>query len=497
MSDPGRQIAEPELCHVRYGAVQMPGGTRVDPGRETLAGAHPRHAIVAKPMAVSTTTTELPESRVRLDVEVPSDAVERVLGQVASEVGRDMKIPGFRKGKVPPQVVLQRLGRQELLGEAVQRGMADWYEEAVNSAGIAAVGHPKLDVGDLPEKGDALSFTVEVAVRPKATLGEYKGVEAARREPDASDEQVEQEVERLREALASLEPVEREAQNGDFLVLDYTGYIDGEPFEGGEGRGQTVELGSGRLIPGFEEQLVGAKPGEDRELKVKFPDDYGAEELAGKEATFETTVKEVREKRLPELDDEFALQAGGFDTLDELREDITRRLREADERAVDREFREAALDAVVANAKIDIPPDIVHGKAHDIWHQMEHRLRRQGIDPAQYVAITGKSEEDLIKEAEPDAEKSLKREAVLAAVVEAEGIEPTDEDLMEALREATPGVDDKNLQKAVERLEQDGRLNVLREDVAMRKAVDVVVENAKPIEPERAAAREKLWTPGS
>ena len=448
-------------------------------------------------MSVTTNTTELPESRVRLDVEVPAEAVERELNRAASELGRDMKIPGFRKGKVPPQVVLQRIGREQLLGEAVQRGIPDWYEEAVNGAHIAAVGHPKVDLGELPDKGSPLSFTVEVAVRPKAKLGDYKGVEAARREPEADDEQVTTELERLRDALASLEPVERAAQNGDFLVLDYTGYIDGEPFEGGEGRGQTVELGAGRLIPGFEDQLLGAKPGEERELKVKFPDDYGAEELAGKEATFAATVKEVREKTLPELDDEFALQAGGFDTLDELREDIARRLREADERAVEREFREAALDAVVDKAKIDVPHEVVHGKAHDIWHQMEHRLRRQGIDPAQYVALTGKSEEDLIKEAEPDAEQSLKREAVLAAIVAAEAIEPGDEELIEALREATPSVDEKKLAKALDRLKEDGRDNVLREDVAMRKAVDLVVEHAKPIDPERAAAREKLWTPGS
>jgi trigger factor len=277
--------------------------------------------------------------------------------------------------------------------------------------------------------------------------------------------------------------------------MDYTGTVGGEPFAGGEGRGQTLELGSGRLVPGFEEQLVGARPGDEREVAITFPDDYGAEELAGKDAVFAVTVREVREKRLPEADDEFALQAGGFDTLDELREDIARRVREADERAAEREFREAALDAAVDNAKIEIPQEVVHGKAHDIWHQMEHRLRRQGIDPAQYVAITGRSEDDLIKEAEPDAEKSLKREAVLAAIVEAEGIQPDDDELMAALREATPGVDDKKLAKALERLRKDGRDSVLREDVAMRKAVDVVVEHAKPIQPERAAAREKIWTP--
>jgi trigger factor len=448
-------------------------------------------------MPVSTSTTELDDSKVRLDVEVPGSEIEAELQRVARAAGEDMKIAGFRKGKVPPQVVIQHLGRAALLDEAIRHGIPDWYEEAVNAAGIAAVGHPKVDVGDVPaSKGEPLTFTVEVAVRPKATLGDWKGVEAPRREPEASDEAVTAEVERLREALASLEPVERAAQTGDFLVLDYTGFIDDEPFEGGEGRGQTIELGAGRLIPGFEDQLIGAKPGEDRTLQVTFPDDYGAEELAGKQARFDATVKEVREKRMPELDDEFALQAGGFDTLDELREDIARRIREADERRVKDEFREAALDAAVEKAKIDIPHDVIHGKAHDIWHQMEHRLRRSGIDPAQYLAISGKNEEEMLKEAEPDAEKSLKREAVLAAIVESEKIEATDEELLEALREATPGVEDKQLQKALDQLEKDGRLAVLREDVAMRKAVDLVADNARPIEPSLAEARGKIWTPG-
>jgi trigger factor len=448
-------------------------------------------------MPVSTSTTELGDSRVRLDVEVPGDAVEREVQRVAEAAARDMKIAGFRKGKVPPQVVIQQVGRPALLNEAIQHGMPDWYEEAVNAAGLAVVGHPKVDIGDVPEsKGAPLTFTVEVAVRPTATLGEYKGVEAPKREPEAAQDAIDAEVERLREALASLEPVDRAAKTGDFVVLDYTGYVDDEAFEGGEGRGQTIELGAGRLIPGFEDQLTGAKPGEDRTLNVKFPDDYGAEQLAGREARFETTVKEVREKRMPELDDEFALQAGGFDTLDELREDIARRLREADERRALDEFREAALDAVVEKAKVDLPHDVIHGKAHDIWHQMEHRLRHSGIDPQQYLAISGKTEEEILKEAEPDAEKSLRREAVLAAVVEAEGIEPSDDEILEFLKEGRPDADEKQLRKDLARLDKEGRLGVLRDDIAMRKAVDVITDNAKPIEPSLAEARGKIWTPG-
>src|SRR5260221_3111835 len=185
MPDAGPDIGDPELHHIGHGAVEVHQRTGVDPGQETVAGAHGPHAIVARPMAVTTSTTELPESRVRLDVEVEAQDVEREVNRAAGELGRDMKIPGFRKGKVPPQVVLQRLGREQLVSEAVQRGMADWYEEAVNSAGVAAVGHPKVDMKDLPEKGQPLTFTAEVAVRPKEQLGEYKGIEAPRHEPGA------------------------------------------------------------------------------------------------------------------------------------------------------------------------------------------------------------------------------------------------------------------------------------------------------------------------
>ena len=443
------------------------------------------------PPAVKTSTTELADSRVRLDVEVEPKAVEAEVQRAAQALARDMKIPGFRKGKVPPQVVLQRVGREAVLDEAVRGALPQWYQEAVEGAGVATIGDPKVDLGDLPEKGTPLAFTIEVGVRPPAKLGDWKGVEAPRREPEASPEAVDAEVDRLREAHASLEPVERPAQSGDFVVIDYLGKIDGEPFAGGEGRGQTIELGSGRLIPGFEDQLVGAAPGEERELKVKFPDDYGAAEVAGKDAVFEATVKEVREKRMPELDDEFALEAGGFDTVAELRADIEKRLREADERNAEREYREAVLDAVVQGATIELTKDLIHAKAHDLWHQMTHRLQHQGIDPRQYVAMTGKDEHDLIDEAEPDAEKALRREAVLAAVIEAENIEVSDDELIESLRGAGSNADDDQLRKALSKLVEDGRDRSLREDVAMRKAVDLIVDSAKPVSPARA----KLWTP--
>jgi trigger factor len=450
------------------------------------------------PAALKTNITELPDSRVRVDVEVPTEALERELKSAAAELGREMRVPGFRSGKVPAEVVLRQVGREAVLDEAVRRGLPGWYEEALAGAGIQTVGDPKVDLTDLPEKGSPLAFTIEVGVVPPARLGEYKGVEVGRREPNVEDQEVQAELERLRESHASLETVDRAAGEGDFVVMDYVGSLDGEPFEGGEGRGQVVELGSGRLIPGFEDQLKGASAGEERSVELTFPDDYPAEQLAGQDASFTVEVKEVKEKRLPELDDDFAVEAGGFDSLDELRSEIESRIAQAEDRAIEAEFREAAVDAVVAQAKIEVPKELVHSKAHEMWHRTARRLAAQGVNPEQYLAMTGKSEEELVVESEPDAETALKREAVLAAVVEAEGIEVSDDEIEQALRaSAPPDTGEKQLKRLMKRARSQGADDALREDIAMRKAVDLVVENAKPIEAERAAAREKLWTPES
>jgi trigger factor len=451
------------------------------------------------PGTVSTNTTELGDSRVRVDVEVAPEVIERELQSAAQSLGRDLKISGFRKGHVPPQVVLQRVGREAVLDEAVRRALPGWYEEALNNAHLATVGDPALNLGDLPEKGSPLSFSIEVGIRPPAQLGEYKGLEVGRREPEVSSEEVEAEIERMRESLASLETVDRPAQNGDFIVIDFVGRIDGEPFEGGEGRGYLLELGSGRFIPGFEEQLVGASAGDERDVTVSFPEDYGAEEVAGKDAVFAVSVKEVKEKRLPELDDDFAGEAGGFDSLDELRGDIESKLRQADENTVDQEFRQAVVDAAADASKVDIPHDLVHAKAHEMWHDTAHRLQHQGLDPAQYLQFVGKEEEELVTEAEPEAEQALKRESVLAAIVDAEGIEVSDDEAFEALRETaarqSQDVSEDALRRSFERAVEEGRDESLREDIAMRKAVDLLVDSAKPIPVEQAQARDKLWTP--
>jgi trigger factor len=446
--------------------------------------------------AVKTKTTELGDSRVRVEVEVPSEALETELKNAAAELGREMRVPGFRSGKVPPEVVLQQVGREAVMDEAVRRGLPGWYEQAVADAGIAAVGDPQLDLSDLPERGLPLSFTIEVGVVPPAQLGDYKGLEVGRREATVDENEVQAELERLRESLASLETVDRPAGSGDFVVIDFAGSVDGEPFEGGEARGHLVELGSGRLIPGFEEQLEGVAAGDEREVKLKFPDDYPAEHLAGKDASFAVEAKEVKEKRLPELDDDFAVEAGGYDSLDELRTELQQRIAEVHERDIEGQFREAAVDAAVAAADVEVPHELVHAKAHEMWHRTSRRLAAQGVDPNQYLQMTGKTEEELVTEAEPDAELALKREAVLTAIVQAEGIEVSDEEVAEALREAAgPDASDKQLKRAMKRARAQGADEALREDIAMRKAVDLLVEHAKPIAAEQAAAREALWTP--
>jgi trigger factor len=436
--------------------------------------------------ALKTTTTELGESRLRVAVEVESDAVEREVADAADVIGRDLKVPGFRKGKVPPQVVLRQIGRDAVLEEAVRRGLGDWYEQAVREAGIVPVGDPKLDVSDLPEKGAPLAFEFEVAVRPEAELGDWRAVEVERIEPAATDEEVDAELDRMRESLASLETVERTASKGDFVVMDFVGSVDGEPFEGGDARGFLLELGSGRLIEGFEEQLEGASAGDERTVEVTFPEDYQAEQLASKDASFAVTVKEVKEKRVPELDDELAVEAGGFDSLDELREDIATKIREAKESTAERDFREAAVDAVAAAATIEIPHDLVHAKAHEMWHQTTHRLQQQGLDPAQYLQLVNKTSEELIVESEPDAERALRREAALAAIVAAEGIEVDDAELLDVLREAStePGKQppsDKALQRSLKKARARGGDAALREDIALRKAVDLIVESVKAV----------------
>src|SRR5918997_1670167 len=360
--------------------------------------------------AVTTTVTELPESRVSVSVEVAAEEIQRSLESQARKLGREMKVPGFRTGKIPPAVVIQRIGREPILDEAVRGRLTDWYMKAVDDSGIAPVGDPDVDLG---------------------------------------------------------------------------GTIDGEPFEGGEGRDQLVEVGAGRLIPGFDEGLVGVSAGEQKTVDAQFPDDYAAKHVAGKAAQFEFTVKEVKHKDLPELDDDFASDAAGYDTLDELRESIAKELLEHDTSQVENEFRAAALDAAVADATVDVPDALVTARAQELLDRMMHSLTHQGISKAHYLQISGKTEEELVEESKPDAEIALRREAVLAAIIEAEKIEPTEAELLDAL-EGAAEKEQMSRQKLLDRLRSAGRVDMLAKEVAAEQAIDLVVRTAKPVAPDAA-----------
>jgi trigger factor len=444
---------------------------------------------------VKTSVTELPDSRVRVDVDVPPDDVDRGIGRAARGLARDMRLPGFRKGKAPPSLIIQRVGREAVLQQALRDSLPEWYERALLSSGVNPVGDPNIEVTSVPDdEGEPLSFQFEVGVRPPAELGEYKGLEVGRPETDVPDDVLEQELERLRENFARLEDVERPAAKGDFVLVDFRGTIDGEPFEGGEAHDELVELGGGRLLEGFEEQLEGASAGEQREVKITFPDDYRAEQLAGKDASFEITVKEVREKVLPDLGDEFAVSAGGFDTLDELRDDIREKLRTAAEERTEAEFRLAAVDAAVDASKVVVPAEILNGRAAERWERVERQIAAQGLDPTAYLRMQGKTREEIIEESKPDAEQELKREAVLSAIADVEEIDVTEEEMLEAL-EHTAEHERTTPEKLLERLRKAGRDSLVREDLRIRKTIDLLAESAKPIPLAQAEARERLWTP--
>jgi trigger factor len=301
-------------------------------------------------------------------------------------------------------------------------------------------------------------------------------------------------VQQLRERSGRLETVDRPAQRGDFVVMDYAGTLAGQAFPGGEGRDQMVELGSERLVPGFEDQLQGARGGEERTVTVTFPEDYGAPDLAGQTAEFAVSVKEVKAKELPPLDDDLATEAG-FDTLEELRDDIRTRLREADEQRIEAEFRETALDAAVAGASVDIPDALVEARSRELWDQLLHSLGHQGISKDMYLRISGRTEDEVVEQGKADAAVQLRREAVLAAVVEAEGIEPSDEEVMETIERAAP-TEGTSPKKLLDRMRSSGRLDALKAELAQRKALDLLAESAQPISVAQAQARKKLWTPG-
>jgi trigger factor len=444
---------------------------------------------------MQTSLTELPDSRVSVEVEVPAEDVARATSRAARAMAKEMRLPGFREGKAPPSLVIQRLGFGPVLEESIREALPEWYEGALIDARVNPIGDPSIEMLSAPEsEGEPLKFKFEVGVRPPAKLGEYKGLEVGKAETEASGEVVDTEVERMREGFARLVPVEREAVEGDSLLIDFEGLIDGTAFEGGKAEDYLLALGSGSLIEGFEEQLTGSKAGEDRKVEVTFPDDYQAEHLAGEDAVFNIKVKEVREKILPDLDDEFASDASEFDTLEELRGDIAKKVGEALGSRAEEDFRIAAIDVAVDAATVDVPADLVTARATERWERMERQLAQRGMDPEAFLQMQGKTREELIEESKPEAARELKREAVVTAIADAESIEVSDEELVEALAHSAEH-ERTTPEKLLARLRENGRDAMVVEDLRARKAIELVAEAAVPISIEQAEARDQIWTP--
>ena len=467
---------------------------------------------------MKTTAKELPNSRVEVQVEVPAADVDKATARAARALAKEMRMPGFREGKAPASLVIQRIGFNSVLQEAIREALPEWYEQSLFDSGISPIGDPEIAMVSTPEdEGQPLEFKFEVGVRPQATLGEYKGLEVGKEEKEVPDEIVDTEVERIREGFARLEQVDRAGAEGDSLLIDFEGFVDGSAFQGGTAEDYLLALGSGQLIEGFEEQLTGSGAGEEREVKVTFPSDYQAEHLAGKDAVFKVKVKEVREKVLPELDDDFASDASEFDTLEELRADIREKVGAAYGSRAEEDFRLAAIDAAVEAATVEVSEQLATARAEERWERMERQLAGRGMDPNTFLQMQGKTREELIAETRPDAEKELKREAVVTAIAEAEGIEVSEEEMVEALEHSAEH-ERTTPEKLLERLRKSGRDRMVSEDIRARKAIELVAEAAKPIpkeeadaRAEKADAREKilapegekgsksgeLWTPGS
>ncbi|MBS1862578.1 MAG: trigger factor [Actinobacteria bacterium] len=465
---------------------------------------------------MQTTLTELPDSRVKVEAEVPPKDVERAANRAARAMARELRLPGFRKGKAPPALVIQRMGFGAVLAEAIREALPQWYEAALLDAEVTPIGDPDIEMESTPEaEGEPLTFKFEVGVRPVAKLGDYKGLEVGKEDKEVDEEIVDTEVDRIREGFARLEPVERAAAEGDSVLIDFEGFVDGQAFQGGKADDYLLALGSGSLIDDFEDQLVGAAPGEEVEVEVTFPDSYQEPKLAGEDATFKVKVKEVREKILPELDDDFASDASEFETLEELRGDIRAKVGEALNSRAAEDFRIAAVDAAVDNATVEIPAEIATGRATERWERMERQLAQQGMDPNVFLQIQGKTRDELIEETKEDAEKELARESVVTAIAAAEDLEVSEEEMVEALAHSAEH-ERTTPEKLLARLRENGRDKVIREDLLAQKAIELVADSAVPIpladaedRKEKAENAEKilapegaekpagkLWTPG-
>jgi trigger factor len=421
---------------------------------------------------------KIDDGKVAIEIEVEVPAVAVALDQAYKKVVKQVSLPGFRKGKVPRPVLESRFGSEVLYEDALEILVPDAYEKAVEEAGLEPVGKPEIDLVQM-EKGKPLIFKAIVEVKPDVTLGEYRGVEVTRELKAVSDEDVASRLDLMQKEHVKLHIVEGGAlENGDMAVIDFAGFVDGEPFEGGSAEGYSLEVGSNSFIPGFEEQMMGMKSGDVRDVNVTFPEGYHAENLAGKDAVFKVTLHEIKRKELPELNDDFAAEVSEFATLAELKEDILNKLKEAEEGRAKTAVEEKIVEAVSEQAEVVVPRALVEREIDRMTGEIEHFLRMQGLDMEKFLSLTGKTNEELRDEKREEAQKRAKANLALDAIIQKEGFKATDEEVEERIAKFAEG-HGQDVATIKAYFEAQGQSNVIREEIKFRKAVDFLVSEAK------------------
>ena len=407
---------------------------------------------------------------------IGQDKIQPALDQAFNKVKKNLNAPGFRKGHMPRAVFNQKFGEEALYDDALNAILPAAYEAAIAELGLDVVAQPKIDVKSI-EKGQDWTLTAEVVTKPEVKLGAYKDLEVSvEASKEVTDEEVDAKLENERKNLAELVVKEGAAENGDTVVIDFVGSVDGAEFDGGKGENHSLELGSGQFIPGFEDQLVGAKAGDEVEVKVTFPEDYQAADLAGKAAVFVTKVNEVKAKEVPALDDELAKDLDDeVETLDELKAKYRKELEAAKEIAFDDAVEGAALDLAVENAEIvELPAEMVEDEVHRAMNEFMGNMQRQGISPEMYFQITGTTQEDLHKQYEADADKRVKTNLVIEAVAAAEGFDATEEEIQKEINDLAA---EYNME--VSQVSALLSPEMLKHDITMKKAVEVITSTAK------------------
>ena len=414
-------------------------------------------------------------NEIKLEITVEAEKFENAMKKVYFQNAKYFNIPGFRKGKAPMNIVEKYYGEQIFYEDAFNDVATESYDEALKENKIEAVSKPEVDIKQM-EKGKDLIYTVVVQTKPEVKLGKYKGIELKKVEHKVEDKDIEHELGHMQEHNSRLVSVEdRALENGDIATIDFEGFADGKAFEGGKAEGHELEIGSGSFIPGFEDQLVGMKIDEDREIKVTFPKEYFSKDLAGKEAMFKVKLHEIKKKELPELDDEFAKDVSEFDTLEELKSSIKERLETSAKQKEKYETEENAVKAVCEDVKVDIPAGMIEAEIDNTIRDFEQRLSYQGLNFEQYLKMLGKTEEEMRKEYEPQAIEAIKSRLVLEAIIKAEKIKATQKEIDAKMKEMA-----ESYGKKVEELKENENLaKYLKEGIETEKAIEFIVENAK------------------